>query len=199
MARYTGPKCKLCRREGVKLFLKGSRCLSENCAFSRRPQPPGVHGSSRIRLSDYARGLREKQKAKRIYGVLERQFRRYFIEASRHTGSVGETLLRSLELRLDNVVYLLGMAASRSQARQMLRQRKIKVDGQVVTIPSYSLKESQVISFVDDNNASVREVSLPSWLDWNKTKKEGIVKQLPTRGQIAENIDEQLIIEHYSR
>ncbi|PIS20763.1 30S ribosomal protein S4 [candidate division WWE3 bacterium CG08_land_8_20_14_0_20_43_13] len=199
MARYIGPKCKLCRREGAKLFIKGSRCLSDKCGLTRRQQAPGVHGTSRKRLSDYGRGLREKQKAKRTYGLLERQFRRYFEIASLETGNVGHAFMALLESRLDNIVYSLGMTASRGQARQFIRYGRIQVGEKVVKSPSFKVKPGLVISFTNKDQPLVRDAALPAWLSWDISKKRGTMEKYPKREQINQDINEQLIIEHYSR
>lgn len=199
MARYTQAKCRLCRREGTKLFIKGSRCFSEKCALSRRQQAPGVHGTSRRRLSDYGIGLRAKQKAKRVYGILEKQCHNYFVKASAASGNVGESFLVLLETRLDNIIYSLGMAASRNQARQYIRYGKILVDGKLVKSPSYSVSPGRKISFSNKEQALARDVEVPEWLLWNTSEKFGQIKTYPKREQLNQDINEQLIIEHYSR
>ena len=213
MARYRGPVCRLCRREGMKLFLKGERCYTTKCAFERRSYPPGLHGPSarfRRKASDYALQLREKQKVKRIYGVMERQFRRYFEEASRRKGLTGTTLLQILETRLDNVVYRLGLADSRAQARQLVRHGHIEVNGRKVNIPSYRVKPGDVIRVRDKSrkNAFFRDRAellaeggrvVPDWLELDTNNLAGRVLALPQRHHIDLDIQEQLIVEFYSR
>ena len=209
MARYTGPKCKLCRREGEKLFLKGDRCYTPKCAFERRRYPPGVHGpTSRRKLSIYGMQLREKQKVKRIYGVLEAQFKKYFELARKMPGNTGQNLLTLLERRLDNVVYQLGFAESRAQARQFVRHGHIRVNGRKVDIPSYLVKEGDVISVKEKSRnipAIVKSVeardlqALPAWLSLDKEKFEGRVVRLPVRADITHPINERLIVELYSK
>jgi len=209
MARYTGPKCKLCRREGEKLFLKGERCYTSKCAFERRRYPPGVHGpTSRRKLSIYGMQLREKQKVKRIYGVLETQFKKYFELARKMPGNTGENLLTLLERRLDNVVYQLGFAESRAQARQFVRHGHIRVNGRKVDIPSYLVKEGDVISVKEKSRnipAIVKSLeardlqALPAWLSLDKEKFEGRVVRLPVRADITHPINERLIVELYSK
>ena len=213
MARYTGPVCKLCRREGEKLYLKGARCLSPKCSFERRSYPPGQHGRDaqfrRGRGSDYARQLREKQKARRVYGVLERQFRRYFREALRRPGLTGSNLLSILESRLDNVVYRLGWADSRNHARQLVQHGHIVVNGRRTNIPSYLVRPGDVIT--------VREGSLkrkyfqelrshiqdrppaPEWLSFDAAAMKGVVERMPERRDVDIPLNEQLIVEYYSR
>ncbi|HEY65837.1 MAG TPA: 30S ribosomal protein S4 [Caldilineae bacterium] len=211
MARYTGPVCKLCRREGQKLFLKGERCFSPKCAFERRSYPPGMHGPQarfRRRESDYGLQLREKQKAKRIYGVLERQFRRYFREAQRSKGLTGETLLILLERRLDNVIYRLGLASSRAQARQLVRHGHFEVNGRKTNIPSFLVKEGDVIRVRDRSRRTtyfkeimerLGERPVPEWLSFDPEALTARVVALPTRDQIDVSLNEQLIVEYYSR
>ncbi|MFQ5743291.1 MAG: 30S ribosomal protein S4 [Acidobacteriota bacterium] len=209
MARYAGPVCKLCRREGMKLFLKGSRCTSDKCAIERRNYPPGEHGRRRSRRpSDYQVQLREKQKVKRIYGVLEQQFRRYFSEAARRRGITGEALLTMLERRLDNVVYRLGLALSRAHARQLIRHGHIRVNGGLVNIPSYQVQQGDLIA-VRDKSRQISEILLgvenakagrtPAWLQVDHDTLQGTVAQLPTREDIDIEIQEQLIVELYSK
>jgi len=173
--------------------------LSDKCGLTRRQQAPGVHGTSRKRLSDYGRGLREKQKAKRTYGLLERQFRRYFEIASLETGNVGHAFMALLESRLDNIVYSLGMTASRGQARQFIRYGRIQVGEKVVKSPSFKVKPGLVISFTNKDQPLVRDAALPAWLSWDISKKRGTMEKYPKREQINQDINEQLIIEHYSR
>jgi len=213
MARYTGPVCKLCRREGEKLFLKGERCTSPKCPFEReRDYPPGEHGRTarfrRRRQSDYSRQLREKQKARRIYGVLERQFRRYFREAERRSGMTGENLLVLLESRLDNVVYRLGFADSRAQARQLVMHGHIVVNDRRTNIPSYIVRPHDVITVRDGSRKRVYfkerverldEGSVPGWLSLDAKKMIARVLNLPAREDIGTKLNEQLIVEYYSR
>lgn len=212
MARYSGPVCKLCRREGEKLFLKGERCLSPECAFEQREYPPGEHGARarwhRRRESDYSRQLREKQKARRIYGVLERQFRRYFREAERQKGLTGENLLILLERRLDNVVYRLGFADSRAQARQLVQHGHFNVNGRRTNIPSYLVRPRDVIAvrdgsrkrtFFKERKERLAEREVPRWLSLDAAALAGRVVSLPVREDIELTLNEQLIVEHYSR
>jgi len=208
LARYRGPVCRLCRREGVKLFLKGDRCYTDKCAMERRPYPPGQHGQMRRKKTEYALLLREKQKLKRIYGVLENQFRRYFEEAERQKGVTGENLLILLERRLDNVVYRMGFANSRNQARQLVRHGHILVNGKKVDIPSYlvevgdeiSIREkSREIPFIKEAIESIPRRGIPSWLEVDHDHFKGTVKALPTREEIAIPVQEQLIVEFYSK
>ncbi len=209
MARYTGPVCRLCRRERMKLFLKGDRCFKEKCAIERRNYPPGQHGQRRGRRPQgYGPQLREKQKVKRMYGVLEKQFRTYFKDAARSKGVTGESLLVSLERRLDSVVYNLGFASSRAQARQLVRHGHIQVDGRKTTIPSYQLKVGQEISvreksrkndFIRASIESARGRGIPVWLDLDVENFVGKVLNLPTRDDVKLPIEEQLIVELYSR
>jgi len=208
MARYTGADCRLCRREGIKMFLKGDRCYSDKCAIERRPYPPGMAGKKRPRDSEYRVQLREKQKAKRIYGLLEKQFRGYYKIASRLAGITGENLLRLLESRLDNVVYRLGFAASRDEARQNVRHGHFLVDGRRVDIPSYRLKPGQVVavavkaremSVVKAAIISSSKMEIPGWLEVDVEKLQGKVLSLPTRDQIDAPVREQLIVELYSK
>jgi small subunit ribosomal protein S4 len=206
MARYTGSKCRLCRREGVKLFLKGDRCMSTKCAVDRRQYPPGEHGQrTRIRRTEYGVQLREKQKVKRIYGVLEAQFRNYFEKASRQKGVTGENLLRLLELRLDNIVYRTGFALSRDAARQMIGHGHYAVNGRTVDRPSFSVRANDVIEPRD----SIREIakanlerrgaeSVP-WLKVSPEKPSVTLLEVPTRESIPIPIQEQLIVELYSK
>ncbi|MCL6516895.1 30S ribosomal protein S4 [Alicyclobacillus sp.] len=208
MARYTGPVCRLCRREGVKLFLKGERCFSEKCAIDRRPFPPGQHGQGRKRTSEYGLQLREKQKARRYYGVLEKQFEAYYDEAARRHGVTGENLLQILESRLDNVVYRLGFAASRAEARQLVRHGHFNVNGRRVDIPSYLTKPGDVIQIREKSQQMERIKTLlenaesrtiPAWLELDLANKQGRVVRLPARDEIDTPVAEQLIVEHYSR
>jgi small subunit ribosomal protein S4 len=209
MARYVGPVCKLCRREGMKLYLKGERCYSEKCAYTRRPYPPGQHGQGRIKLSEYAVRLREKQKVRRVYGVLERQFRGYFSEASRRKGRTGEEMLALLERRLDNAVHRLGFAASRSEARQLVRHGHVNVNGKRLDIPSYVVRTGDAITltegarkfkFVAAAVAGADKRPLASWLDTDRANFAGTVKGPPVREDLNEpEIREQLVVEYYSR
>lgn len=211
MARYKDAVCKLCRREGEKLFLKGERCVSPKCALERRPYPPGLHGRQaqyRRKVSDYGLQLREKQKARRVYGVLERQFRRYFREAERRRGLTGANLLSILESRLDNVVYRLGFAASRAQARQLVRHGHFEVNGRKMNIPSYLVKPNDMVAVRTRSWQSVhfKEIALdlehravPEWLSRDDVTMSGRVMTLPGRGDIDVTINEQLIVEYYSQ
>ncbi|MYH28258.1 MAG: 30S ribosomal protein S4 [Acidobacteria bacterium] len=209
MARYAGPVCRLCRREGMKLFLKGERCHAEKCAVERRNVPPGHHGKGRkAKLQGYGLQLREKQRVKRMYGVLERQFRRYFHEADRRRGITGETLLQLLESRLDNVVYRLGFAASRPQARQLVRHGHFLVNGRRADIPSYSLRTGDRVSVKakSANNPAIayarEEVKgrgIPEWLELGADGQEGRFAAVPSREQMNLPVQEQLIVELYSK
>ena len=208
MARYTGSVCRLCRREGIKLFLKGSRCESAKCAIDKRAYVPGQHGQGRKKFSEYGVQLREKQKVKRFYGVLEKQFRIYFAAADRKKGVTGENLLQSLELRLDNVVYRMGLGASRNAARQLVRHNHFTVNGKRVNIPSYILKQGDVIAPserklgkapIKSALEKMKDKTLPHWLSFDKDSKQGIVQSLPTREDVNIPIEEQLIVELYSR
>jgi small subunit ribosomal protein S4 len=201
-----GPKCKQCRRENMKLFLKGERCLTEKCAIERRSYPPGEHGRGRIKQSEYLLQLREKQKARRYYGILERQFRTYYEKANRKTGVTGENFLRLLETRLDNVVYRLGFAASRSQARQLVRHGHFDVNGRRVNIPSYQVSADDTVTLREKSAA--REVvtdatdltaSVSPWLQADHDNLTGKVLRLPDRTDIDTPVQEQLIVEFYSK
>lgn len=208
MARYTGPSCRLCRREGEKLFLKGDRCYTDKCAFDRRPYPSGQHGQRRVKATEYGLRLREKQKVRRIYGVLERQFRRYFAMADRQKGVTGENLLALLERRLDSVCYRLGFAATRSEARQLVRHRHVQVNGKTVSIPSFLVKPGDTISVREKSRQSGRVLAalegvdrrgVPEWLELDKANFTGKVRSAPVREAITLPIKEQLIVEFYSR
>jgi small subunit ribosomal protein S4 len=209
MARYTGPKCRLCRREGEKLFLKGTRCFTEKCPFERKRYPPGVHGPDRrVKLSIYGMQLREKQKVKRIYGILEAQCRKYFEMARKTKENTGEVFLSLLERRLDNVVYQLGFASSRSQARQLVNHGHVFVNGKKVDIPSYLVKEGDEITlklkakqfgFVNEALENRDPQAVPAWLQLDKENRKGKVLRLPTRADITHPINERLIIEFYSK
>jgi len=209
VARYRGPVCRLCRREGMKLFLKGERCYKEKCAIERRNQPPGQHGGARRRKPRaYGIQLREKQKLRRVYGVLEGQFRRTFDEANRRKGVTGENLLQLLELRLDNVVFSLGFATSRTQARQLLRHGHVLVNGRRVDIPSFRVKPGMEVSLREKSRklAQIEEAvdfaqgrGVPSWLELDAANLTGKVVEAPSREDIRFPIQEQLIVELYSR
>ncbi|PSO48660.1 MAG: 30S ribosomal protein S4 [Actinobacteria bacterium QS_5_72_10] len=208
MARYIGPDCKLCRRERQKLYLKGTRCEGPKCAIEKRPYPPGEHGRGRIRESEYLLQLREKQKARRIYGVLEKQFRNYYQEATRQSGLTGENLLVLLERRLDNVVYRGGLARSRDEARQLVRHRHVLVSGRTVNIPSYRVREGDVVSIKDKSREIVPVLgalevigtkAIPAWLSTDQSKLQITVLGLPERDQIDVPVQEQLIVELYSK
>ena len=207
MARYTGPVCRLCRREGTKLYLKGERCTSGKCAFDRRAQVPGQHGDARKKIGEYGQHLREKQKVRRYYGLLEKQFSRTYEQAARMGGITGENLLKLLECRLDNVVYRLGIAPTRAAARQLVSHRHICVNGNVVNIPSYALKVGDVVSVreksktleVITESLSGASRSRYAWLEWDGASMSGKFLQTPEREEIPENIKEQLIVELYSK
>jgi small subunit ribosomal protein S4 len=206
MARYIGPKCKLARREGTDLFLKSARrALDSKCKLD---SIPGQHGARKSRLSDYGVQLREKQKIRRIYGVLERQFRNYFAEASRLKGSTGENLLKLLESRLDNVVYRMGFGSTRAEARQLVSHKAIVVNGQVVNIPSYQVKAGDVVAIREKAKKQARIVEglalaeqggFPSWVSVDSKKMEGVFKSAPERSELAGDINEQLVVEFYSK
>jgi small subunit ribosomal protein S4 len=207
MARYRDAKCRLCRREGMKLFLKGARCFTDKCAIERRNYPPGQHGLNRGKLTAFGVQLREKQKAKRIYGVLEQQFRRYFEWAEREKGVTGENLLKLLELRLDNVVHRLGFAASRREARQMVAHGHFQVNGRKVSVPSFLVQVNDVVQLrpssklaarVDDNLNGGRG-QVPQWLELDPEGRKGTVRSLPLREDIQIPVSEQLIVELYSK
>jgi small subunit ribosomal protein S4 len=207
MARYTGPVCRLCRRERMKLFLKGTKCETMRCPIERRPYPPGMHGRGRVRESEYLLQLREKQKARRIYGLLEKQFRTLYGKAVRQQGITGENLLRLLELRLDNLVYRAGFASSRNQARQFVRHGHINVNGKRVTIPSYTLRKGDVVSLRDKaqrmivirHNVDTLDRLVPPWLEMDSNNAQATVRDLPIREQIDVPVREQLIVELYSK
>lgn len=208
MARYIGPVCKLCRREGVKLFLKGTKCTTDKCAVSRRNYPPGEHGKARIKHSDYALQLREKQKVKRIYGLLENQFRLYFKKAERSRGVTGQMLLQFLERRLDNVIFRLNFAFTRKEARQIVRHNHVYVNNKKVNIPSYLVKKDDTIKLKLDEKQkkSIKEISeilkdrqVPSWLKTDIENLSGAVMELPKREDVGFPIQERLIIELYSK
>ena len=208
MARTTGPVCRLCRREGMKLFLKGDRCFKEKCAFERRGYAPGQHGRRRSKVQGYGIQLREKQKVKRMYGVLERQFRTYFAKASRRKGITGANLLQTLERRLDNVVFRLGFASSRAMARQLVAHGHFHVNGRKVDVPSALVDANDVVSLRESSrkNEAIKLAldtakgrGVPSWLELDADGFRGTVKQLPSREEITLPIQEQLIVELYSK
>ncbi len=208
MARYTDPVCRLCRREGLKLFLKGDRCFKDKCAIERRAYAPGQHGRRRSKVLGYGLQLREKQKVKRIYGLLEKQFRLYFKRADQARGITGENLLRQLELRLDNVVYALGFASSRAQARQLVRHGHIEVNGRKLNIPSYQARKNDAIQIREKSrkNDQIRLAietasgrGIPAWLELQAEQFRGAVRDLPKREDIRLPIQEQLIVELYSK
>lgn len=209
MARYCDSVCKLCRREGMKLFLKGDRCYSDKCAIERREYAPGQHGqNNRSKFSEYGAQLREKQKIKRVYGMLERQFRKLFTEAARRKGITGETMIQLLESRLDNMVYRMGFANSRTEARLLIGQKHFAVNGKLVNIPSYLTKVGDVITVREKSQKVVRiqgamegvkRRGVPEWLELNSDKFTGTVKMLPLRNQITMPMNEQLVVELYSK
>jgi len=208
MARYTGADCRLCRREGIKLFLKGDRCYGDKCAIERRPYPPGQAGKKRPRDSEYRVQLREKQKTKRIYGLLEKQFRGYYTLASRQQGITGENLLRILESRLDNVVYRLGFAKSRDEARQIVRHNHIHVNGRRVNIPSYRVRPGDLVAIGPKSKdllviktalIASEKIEVPGWLEVDIEKLQGTILSLPNREMIDAPVREQLIVELYSK
>lgn len=212
MARYIGPSCKLCRREGVKIYLKGDKCYTNKCPFEGRSYPPGQHGKEtafrRRKVSDYAMQLREKQKARRIYGVLERQFRRYYHEAQRRPGLAGENLLAVLESRLDNVVYRLGFADSRAQARQLVAHGHFTVNGRKTNIPAFLVRPSDLVgvrpesrrdTYFKERRELLGKRAVPAWLSLDAETLDGRVLVLPTRQEIDVPVEEQLIVEFYSR
>ena len=206
MSRYTGPSCKLCRREGVKLFLKSERCYTEKCEIEKRNYPPGVHVETRTKVTEYGVRLREKQRVRKMYGLTETQFKRFFGMAERMGGITGTNLLVLLERRLDNMVYRFGFAGSRKEARQLVSHRHIMVNGKKVNVPSFLVKEGDDIEVADKNLPPVRNAlesvvrrGVPSWLELDKEGAKGKVKLLPTREDITLPIKEQLIVEYYSR
>jgi small subunit ribosomal protein S4 len=208
MARYTGADCKLCRREKTKLFLKGSKCDSPKCPIEIRPYPPGEHGRNRPKEGDYLTQIREKQKAKRIYGLMEKQFHGYYVEATSKTGRTGDTMLQLLERRLDNVVYRAGFAKSRDMARQLVRHGHILVNGRRVDIPSYRVSENDIVEVAAKSQemtpfivarAEVGERQVPAWLEVVPEKMRVLVHSLPVRAQIDTQVQEQLIVEFYSK
>jgi small subunit ribosomal protein S4 len=208
MARYTGPVCRLCRREGEKLFIKGEKCNKNVCPINKRPSAPGQHGTSRRKVSEYGQQLREKQKCKRIYGLLEAQFRNYFDMAARMKGITGENMLRLLEMRLDNAMYRLGYGRSRTEARQIVRHNLVTVNGKKVNIPSYQLKVGDVIEVKEKSRSlqrfkDVLDVTasriVPDWLSAEHEHLRGTVTSIPTREQITVPVRETLIVELYSK
>lgn len=209
MARYTGANCKLCRRERTKLFLKGTKCFTDKCPIESRNYPPGQHGQSRRqRMTDYAVQLREKQKVRKTYGVLESQFRRYFEDASRKTGITGENLVKILERRFDNTVYRLGLAPSRKAARQLITHRHFSVNGKVVNIPSYLLKsgdsiqvreKSKKLEVIHDSMKRMKDAMILPWLSLDKANMKGVFVKEPERSDVPFNANEQLIVELYSK
>lgn len=209
MAKYTGPKCRQCRRQGEKLFLKGEKCYTSKCPVENRPFPPGQHGQRRrMRLSDYALQLREKQKLRRTYGLLEKQFRLYYKQAAQRKESTGEYLLQLLEGRLDNVVYRMGFAASRSEARQLVRHSAVTVNGRKMNIPSYQVKPEDVIGIAEPHGSQLRiqaalEVAqqrgFPDWVEVDASKLQGVYKMRPQRSDLPPEINEHLVVELYSK
>jgi len=209
MARYLEAKCRLCRREGEKLFLKGSKCYSDKCPIERRPYAPGMHGQNRrVKVSDYGLQLREKQKVKRIYGLQEKQFRGYFNDADRMPGITGLNLLQILESRLDNVVYRMGLASSRTEARQIVRHKLLKVNGRIVNIPSYRVSIGSRLELMDGAKEQLRinaaaesagSRGAAEWLDVDLPSRQGVYREMPAREQLDSNIREQLIVELYSK
>jgi small subunit ribosomal protein S4 len=208
MARYTESVCRLCRREGAKLFLKGTRCYTKKCSFERRPTPPGQHGVRRRKVGEFGLQLREKQKVRKTYGVLEKQFRNYFIEADARPGVTGELLLRSLETRLDNVVYRLGLAPSRPAARQLVGHGHFAVNGRPTNIPSLQLKPGDRVEVRESRRArepfktakeTLRSHQPPEWLTLDAAQLAGTVAELPRRDQMPLDFNEQLVVEYYSR
>ena len=208
MARYTESVCRLCRREGGKLFLKGSRCYTKKCSFERRPTPPGQHGVRRRKMGDFGVQLREKQKVRRTYGVLERQFKNYFDDAESRPGVTGDNLLRSLEMRLDNVVYRMGFAASRPQARQLVTHGHFAVNGRPTNIASFQVRKGDRVEVRESHYSrepfklvkeTLRSHQAPEWLSVDAAKLSGTVLELPRRDQMPQDLNEQLVVEFYSR
>jgi small subunit ribosomal protein S4 len=208
MARYSASVCRICRREGAKLYFKGTRCYTKKCSFERRPSPPGQHGVRRRKVGDFGLQLREKQKVRKTYGVLERQFRNYFLEASTHTGVTGETLLRFLELRLDNVVYRMGFAPSRPAARQLVGHGHLSVNGRPTNVPSYQLKPGDRIEVRESRKnrepfkvlrETLKSHQAPEWVSVDATKIAGTIADVPRRDQMPLDLNEQLVVEFYSR
>jgi small subunit ribosomal protein S4 len=208
MARYTGPVCRICRRENQKLFLKSERCLTEKCAFERRQYPPGQHGHGRIKFSEYALQLREKQKLKRLYGLVEKQFRAYFDRAERMKGVTGNNLLSLLERRLDNVAYRIGLGGSRTQSRLVVRHGHVLVNGKRVNIPSFLVNKGDVISLGEKSQKitailasleSAKNREAPQWLDMDKATFKATVKDLPSRDDVTIPVEERMVVELYSK
>ncbi len=208
MARYTGSVCRICRRENSRLFLKGDRCYADKCSFERRSYPPGQHGQRRTKVSDYGIQLREKQKVKRSYGLLEKQFRSYFAKAERQKGITGTNLLVLLERRLDNIAYRLGFASSRNQARQLVRHNHFLINGRKVNIPSYAVKvddtitireKSRKVAVILESMETVARRGVPEWLEMDKDNFTGVIKAFPSREDLTMPIQEQLIVELYSK
>jgi small subunit ribosomal protein S4 len=208
MARYTESVCRLCRREGAKLFLKGTRCYTKKCSFERRPTPPGQHGVRRRKVGDYGLQLREKHKIRRVYGVMERQFRNYFLVAQTQPGVTGEGLLRALELRLDNVVYRMGLASSRAQARQLVGHGHFAVNGRPTNIPSFQLKPGDTVEVRESRRSrepfkivkeTLKSHQAPEWLTVDAAKLSGTINASPSRDQMPLDLNEQLVVEYYSR
>jgi small subunit ribosomal protein S4 len=208
MARYTASVCRLCRREGAKLFLKGTRCYTKKCSFERRPTPPGQHGVRRRKMGEYGIQLREKQKVRRVYGVLERQFHNYFTAAEHNEGITGENLLRRLETRMDNVVYRLGFASSRAQARQLVAHGHFAVNGVPTNVPSYELKPGDRVEVRESRRSreafkvireTLRSHQAPEWLSLDAANLSGSIAAVPRRDQMPLDLSEQLVVEYYSR
>jgi small subunit ribosomal protein S4 len=208
VARYTDSKCRLCRREGGKLFLKGEKCFTEKCPVEKRSYAPGQHGQRRTRVSDYGTQLREKQKLRRIYGVLERQFANYYAEAARHKGSTGEDLLRLLERRLDNVVYRMGFGVSRTEARQLVRHNGVQVNGKRVNLPSFQVRPNDVIEIAPKAREQLRvkasleaaeQRGMPEWVEVDSKAMKGVFKRAPDRADLPSEINESLVVALYSK
>jgi small subunit ribosomal protein S4 len=208
MARYTGPVCRICRRENQKLFLKAERCLTEKCAFERRGYPPGQHGHGRIKFSEYALQLREKQKLKRLYGLMEKQFRSYFERAETMKGVTGSNLIQFLERRLDNVAYRIGFGGSRTQARLVVRHGHVTVNGKRVDIPAFLVKKGDVVAIAEKSQQIVAIMSsleaaknreAPQWIDVDQAAKKGTVKDLPSRDDVTVPVEERMVVELYSK
>ena len=208
MARYIGPKCRLCRREGGKLFLKGDKCFSDKCPVEKRAYPPGQHGQRRTRITDYGLQLREKQKLRRIYGIMEKQFRGYYDDADQQKGSTGENLLKLLECRLDNVVYRMGFGISRNEAKQLVRHNTILVNNKRVNIPSFRVSPDDVVQIREKSNSQLRvkaaleaaeQRGFPEWLEVNTKEMKGTFKAYPERIELSADINEALVIALYSK
>jgi len=208
VARYIDSKCRLCRREGGKLFLKGEKCFTEKCPVEKRAYAPGQHGQQKSRLSDYGRQLREKQKLRRIYGILERQFENYYKEAARHKGSTGEDLLKMLESRLDNVAYRMGFGISRAEARQLVRHNAVRVNSRRVNIPSYQVRPNDLIEISTSAQEQLRikaaleaagQRGIPEWLDVDVKAMKGTFKSVPERSDLPSDINESLVVALYSK